>query len=289
VVVLSVAALVAIGVGGTVILLAMRWPRTGRDHEPGALRGLSAAALVCAALFGLIFLAVRSGTGFADIDLRSARWAGLHAAPTSTTILRTLTWLGSSAVVIPLLVVVGLVELRRVPNRSIPAFLVLVEGGQWLLHNILKLLVGRDRPNIDQLTTASGLAFPSGHATNAAAAFAAVALLSGRRRSRAAGSALAATAAGMAALVGTTRVLLGVHWVTDVLAGLALGWGWAALCSIAFRDRLLRSDAGASPPVSQTRYEPGRSSAGLGDRRVDQPEGDGEAHRRHQSGGEGHR
>ena len=73
----------------------------------------------------------------------------------------------------------------------------------------------------------------------AAATFAAVALLLGRRRSRRTKAILAGTAAAIAVGVGTTRALLGVHWLTDVLAGLAMGWAWFALSSIAFGGRVL--------------------------------------------------
>jgi undecaprenyl-diphosphatase len=55
-------------------------------------------------------------------------------------------------------------------------------------------------------------------------------------------------AVGLAVAVAATRVFLGVHWLTDVIAGLFLGWSWFALCSIAFGGRLLRFGA----PIAQS-------------------------------------
>jgi len=101
------------------------------------------------------------------------------------------------------------------------------------------LVVRRARPDIDRLTGFAGTSFPSGHSTAAAATLAAIALILTRNRSRRVKVAGAAIAAGLAAMVAGTRVLLGVHWFTDVLAGLLLGWGWFAVCSIAFGGRLL--------------------------------------------------
>jgi membrane-associated phospholipid phosphatase len=56
---------------------------------------------------------------------------------------------------------------------------------------------------------------------------------------------LAGIAVGVAVAVAATRVLLDVHWLSDVIAGLALGWGWFAVCAIAFGGRILRFGAAA--------------------------------------------
>ena len=57
---------------------------------------------------------------------------------------------------------------------------------------------------------------------------------------------LTGLAAGIAVAVAASRVLLDVHWLTDVIAGLALGWAWFAVCAIAFGGRLLRFGAAAA-------------------------------------------
>src|SRR5205823_14203791 len=83
--------------------------------------------------------------------------------------------------------------------------------------------------SIRQLTGFSSSSFPSGHAATSAATFAALALVLGIGRSLPVRACLAGVAAGIAAAVASTRVLLGVHWLTDVMAGVAVGWAWFAL------------------------------------------------------------
>ena len=65
----------------------------------------------------------------------------------------------------------------------------------------------------------------------------------GRRRDRRTKAVLAGVAGGITVAVAMSRVLLGAHWLTDVIAGAALGWACFALCSIAYGGRLLQFGA----------------------------------------------
>ncbi len=216
-----------------------------RRLDPGTLAGLAlttAAAVVVigTTAFGLVLLMVRHHLGFAGFDLSAARFAARHATPTTTHVLRDLTQLGGAVVLVPVALIVCVVTCRRHGLVTTAAFLTLAVGGQFAVADLVKWIVDRARPDIDRLTGFSGPSFPSGHATAAAACLAAFALVFGIGRSPRVQATLAAIAVGLAAGIACTRVFLGVHWLTDVLGGLALGWTWFALCSIAFGGRLLR-------------------------------------------------
>jgi membrane-associated phospholipid phosphatase len=198
----------------------------------GAIAGLTLVV-------GLVLEMVQTRQGFARWDNSAARWGAAHTTGAAESVVRVITQLGSSPVVIAVSLVAALVEYRRVRTRAVPAFLATVVTSELVINNVVKVAVGRERPNVARLVQASGFSFPSGHTASSAAVYAAIALLAGRRRSRRAKAVLAGAAGGITVAVGTSRVLLGAHWLTDVIAGAALGWACFALSSIAYGGRLM--------------------------------------------------
>jgi undecaprenyl-diphosphatase len=209
---------------------------------------LSLVVFVIAGLIvSLLALAVRRSETLADIDAAAARWAQHHTGETSHRIIEAVTNLASTPAVIVIAVVVGVIEWIRVPSRWIPVYLAVVTLGDSLVTSAIKDLIDRARPAIDPVAATLGPSFPSGHSSTAAAFYAALALLAGRGRSDRAKAALAGLAVGIAVAVACSRVLLDLHWVSDVCAGLALGWGWFAVCTVAFGGWMLKPGA----PVEQ--------------------------------------
>ena len=189
---------------------------------------------------GSLLEMVHTDSGLAKWDASFAQWGADHATSFSTHFLRDVSTFGGTAFLVSAAIVIGVYELIRERRWAPIGFLILCVGGQFLMSNLIKVGVHRDRPDVLRLTGFAGSSFPSGHATASAACLAAFVLLLTRTRSRRAKTIGAAIAVGGAAAIASSRVLLGVHWFTDVLAGLALGWAWFAVSSIAFGGRLLR-------------------------------------------------
>jgi membrane-associated phospholipid phosphatase len=113
-------------------------------------------------------------------------------------------------------------------------------------------MAGRPRPPASlHLIGVSGFGFPSGHATTVLACWGLVALLLGAGRSIRVKIVLWTAAVVIVALVGLSRIYLGVHWWTDVVAGFALGGLWLCLLGLLllrFVERRL-ADAAADPNI----------------------------------------
>jgi membrane-associated phospholipid phosphatase len=218
--------------------------------DPTAATGLALTlALVFAigggVLLGALAYLVRTNSRLIGIDKSVAKWGNAHESTMSTHVLNAVTQLGSIYTVIVLCIVLAVAETIRERTIWVTPFIVAVMGGEEILTATVKHLADRLRPTFNPAAATLGPSFPSGHSATAAAFYATAALLLGRWRDRPGRALLAGLAAGTAVAVAASRVLLDVHWLTDVIAGLALGWGWFAVCAIAFGGRILRFGAAA--------------------------------------------
>jgi membrane-associated phospholipid phosphatase len=187
------------------------------------------AGVLFASLFGVIAWGVVTHEGAVSSDPRVMRWAVDHRTGWLTMVMKVASVVGSNVVLVPLVLatVVGLVWVRR---RWRSAMLVVLSlAGAEALYQIVKPWVGRARPPVtDHLVRATNFAFPSGHATQAAA-FGALAVVLAVGRARWIQAIIGVAAGVLVLLVGLSRVYLGVHWWTDVVGGWALGGAWLCL------------------------------------------------------------
>jgi len=216
--------------------------------DPTVATGLALTlALVAITLggFGLGVLAylVRSSGTLIELDRTVAQWGFDNASNVSDTGLEIVTTLGETWFVIAVAVFLAVVDYVRTRTRWVPLFFSIVILGQNVLTRTVKELADRVRPDLNPIAETLGPSFPSGHSATAAAFFAAAALVLGRGRRRPQRAALAGGTVGIAVGVAGSRVLLDVHWLSDVIAGVALGWAWFAVVGLAFGGRVLRFGA----------------------------------------------
>jgi membrane-associated phospholipid phosphatase len=228
--------------------------------DPSVATGLALTVALALVLVGGIVLAalaylVRTTSLLADLDDPVAHWAADNAGPVSDKGLTLVTQLGETWLAVVLVIVVSVVGYLLRPNRWIPVFLLTVLVGQWLLTHGIKELLDRVRPSLNPVAETLGPSFPSGHTTTAAAMWAAAALVLARGTSRHGRALLAGGAVGIAVAVACSRIFLDVHWLTDTIAGLFLGWAWFAVCSVAFGGRFLQFGAAVEEAVHEADLE----------------------------------
>lgn len=230
------------------VRLVSRFPRFARFVRRRLDRRTAGGLLLTVGFVVVLFLAVFVGwifdtvdneAGFARFDMAVAEFGANHADSFWWSVQGLFTRLGGTLVIAAVATAVGLWGWWRYRNHHFALFMVSIAVGQALLNSGLKLLVGRERPDVLQLASFSGTSFPSGHSAAAAATYMAAAFVIAMGLRRNQRLVVVAMGSFVAAAVGATRALLGVHWLTDVLAGLAVGFAWFVICAVAFGGRIM--------------------------------------------------
>jgi undecaprenyl-diphosphatase len=194
-----------------------------------------------------------------DFDARAHQWARFTRTTGATRFFTTMTIIGTPVGLGALLVIVAVLLALRGRWRWI-AYLAVTTGVGGLLNVALKAFFARARPELaEALRHASGYSFPSGHAMGSTIVFGALAYLALRIlptwRERAAALAFAVS---MIIAIASSRIYLGVHWISDVAAGIVAGLIWVVTTTVAYesfrRIRMIRA-------LRRARQDDARSSA----------------------------
>jgi undecaprenyl-diphosphatase len=213
---------------------ALRASADKADTLVGALGIFLVGGLIVAAIGTAFFVTlaghVRSGSTQA-FDDSVIRWLAAHHSRNLDAVMVEATALGTGVVVLMIVAVAALFLVLT--NHKYSAILLFASAaGGIVLNVILKLGFNRPRPSIflPEVHTVSS-SFPSGHAMSAAIVYSTVAYLAARLHKRMWARWLVMTAAFVViALISFSRLYLGVHYPSDVIAGVAIGLAWAGFC-----------------------------------------------------------
>jgi undecaprenyl-diphosphatase len=190
---------------------------------------------------GALFFFARLASEMLEGDAKQFdEWArsGIHqfASPALTVAMRVVTMLGAPFVLISLSLVAGLAFVARRNYRAM-TLLVATMAGSTLLNEVLKLSFHRTRPEpFFEIQTPGSFSFPSGHALASFCFYSTIAaLISARTKSRTVRIVVWTLAALLITLIGLSRIYLGVHYPTDVLAGYAAAFIWVIIIAVADR------------------------------------------------------
>ena len=229
---------------------------TGRDWQRSVTFFVVLGILVVPFLLLLLLVTDKWGPlAAADQGARDGLHVFALGSPWFVGAMRTFSDSGSSLAWQIVTVVVALVLLVRRRWR-LAAFVVVTIAGSSLVNSAVKATVNRDRPAVDQpFVHEPGASFPSGHSQAAMVGYGVLLLLLLPALSRGWRRAAVVLAVLMVVGIGFSRVALAAHFVSDVLAGFALGAVWLGLMTAIFRPWRhideVRTAIAAPPPTSR--------------------------------------
>jgi undecaprenyl-diphosphatase len=187
-------------------------------------------AVFCTWAFAELAGDVRSGSTQA-FDDAVMHWIGAHQNPLMQDIMLEVTALGTGAVV-AMIVVVGAMFLWLNQHKHSALLLIIATGGGLVLNSLLKIGFDRPRPQVFTWGThAVSSSFPSGHAMSSVIVYGTVAYLAARLQRNVRSRVLTLVCAAIIiVLICASRLYLGVHYPSDVAAGLIIGLAWAGFC-----------------------------------------------------------
>ncbi|MGH7513206.1 MAG: phosphatase PAP2 family protein [Gemmatimonadales bacterium] len=179
-------------------------------------------------MFGLLAIAVEAGWTQA-LDLRLMLAVGSLRSDGLTVLMQSLSAVGAGEIEIPIALLLSL-RLSMIRRRTEAAGYAAATLSGWAMYGVAKWVFQRPRPRVlPRLSGAGWYSFPSGHAVMAPLVFGLGVLIWSAPWRRGTRVALLLAAGACCLLIAFSRVYLGVHWPTDVLGGLLLGVGWAAM------------------------------------------------------------
>lgn len=178
-----------------------------------------------AVVTALVGIAVRGlAPGF---DVQALQDIAASRSTALTSVAQIVSDAGSFALLAPLSI--AFLLLRRWKRPADDIALVVIAAGCAALPSVVKLIVARPRPTIEHLVHLSSLSFPSEHTTQAAGIYLTIAIMLSQGLNRGWRELVIVLAVLIALAVAWSRVYLGIHYPTDVIAGALLGWSWALL------------------------------------------------------------
>lgn len=212
------------------------------------------AVTASAFLFAILLVLVRaqwSPLESVDHSVASDLNGAVADQPMVLRVLRAVTWMGSGGALWAL-VVAGLVVLVVRRRYRLALFLAVSGVGSLTLAPILKVLVGRLRPVVPHpVAHALGNSFPSGHALGSIICYGALLLVFLPVVPHRARRAVTVAVAALVAVIGISRIMLGVHYLSDVVGAWALGVAWLGITAYAFEIMRHGSGRPVTKPLTE--------------------------------------